>query len=150
MLALKQKYTYIFPVSGKGKGKRPKDEALVKEFSKRLKNLIGTIPLSKVEIKLGRIVGQKSLWDYVNGLSMPSPVVLTKIAEIFNVSVDYLLTGQESLFKDDFERKFFSTLREAEKLGVAEQAQKYLQFLIEQKKKTDEDPPLEGKTSAEG
>ncbi len=118
------------------RGRRPRDEKSLKEFANRFKDLIGDMALSKVADKLDRIVSQKTFWDYENGLSMPGPDVLRKLSEKFGVSVDWLLTGQESLFaKDEFERRYLMTLREAGELGVAETVERYARFVIEEKKK---------------
>jgi len=50
--------------------------------------------------------------------------------------VDWLLTGQASLFaKDELERRYLTTLREAEALGVAETVERYARFVVEEKEK---------------
>ncbi len=130
------------------RGRTRRDERLAKEFSKRLKELIGDMSLPKVSERLGGIVSPVTLWDYINGHSLPRPDVLLKIAELFDVTVDYLLTGQQPLFPaNKLEKKFFDTMREAEALGIAEQAEQFVRLMIEQKKKTEGNPPLEGKAS---
>ncbi len=128
------------------KRKKKRDEILTKEFAERLKQLIGGAQLTEVEKKLNHVVAYKTLWDYVNGLSMPMPDVLMKIARAYGVSVDYLLTGQQNLFNET-ERKMFVKMKEAEKLGVAEQVEKYMDFLIAQKKQTEANPGMAGQAS---
>ncbi|MDA8156279.1 MAG: helix-turn-helix transcriptional regulator [Actinomycetota bacterium] len=130
------------------RGKRPVDEVLKKEFGQRFKALVDKTPLSKVANQLDNIVSPVTLWDYVNGQSLPGPVVLKKIAEFYNVTVDYLLSGQQPLFPvTDMEKKFFNTMREAEALGIAEQAEHFVRIMIEQKKQAETNSGMESKAS---
>lgn len=121
------------------KGKRPRNEIFYKEFALRLKELIGEKSLSEVARDIDGIVSQKTLWDYVNGISMPGPDVLVKISETFKVSIDYLLKGQISLFpKDDHEKRLLYKIREAEQLQVSEKIDSYSDYVIDKAKKEKE------------
>lgn len=44
--------------------------------------------------------------DWKNGVSQPKPDKLLLIAEYFNVSVDYLMTGKEPTIEEMFEEKY--------------------------------------------
>ena len=44
--------------------------------------------------------------DWKNGVSQPKPDKLLLIAEYFNVSVDYLMTGKEQTIEEMFEEKY--------------------------------------------
>ena len=44
--------------------------------------------------------------DWKNGVSQPKPDKLLLIAEYFNVSVDYLMTGKEPTIEEKFEEKY--------------------------------------------
>ena len=61
------------------------------EFLRKSKN----ISQGKLEKELGFSNGSISKWKN----SMPTPERLQKLAEYFNVTVDYLVTGKESMEK---------------------------------------------------
>lgn len=118
------------------KGRKPRNEAFTKEFALRIKHLIGNTPLSKISLKLDKIIGVGTLWDYVNGLSMPRPDVLVKISKEFNVSVDWLLKGEESeIPKDEQEKRLLKYYREAKDLGITDKIESYARFAIEEAKR---------------
>ena len=115
------------------KGRKPRNEAFTKEFAIRIKQLIGDTPLSKISLKLDKIIGVGTLWDYVNGLSMPRPDVLVKISKEFNVSIDWLLKGEKSeIPKDEQEKKFLEYYREAKELNVADKIEHFTKYTIDE------------------
>lgn len=115
------------------RGQKPRNEALAKSFGQRLKKISGNISQSKLAEKLDNIVSQKTLWDYINGLSMPRPDALLKISEKFNVSVDWLLKGNESeIPKNDQEKKFLEYYREAKELNVADKIEHFAKYTIDE------------------
>lgn len=61
------------------------------EFSERLKELRKQAHLTQVQIaeKLG--IGQSSYADWERGKKKPTQENLVKIAQVFNVSIDYLI-----------------------------------------------------------
>jgi transcriptional regulator with XRE-family HTH domain len=71
------------------------DEGLKKEVGGRLKHLFGNKSLPEVARILDNVVSYKTLWEYVNGMSLPGPPVQIKIAETFGITLDWLLTGKE-------------------------------------------------------
>ena len=124
-------------------------ELLKKEVGERIKKLMGNMKAREFAKRIDNIVDESTVWTYVNGLNLPSPEVQLRIAREFGVTTDYLLTGQDSLFSSDFERAFINELREAEKLGIAEEIKKFMEFRINQKKQDEDDPSMENK-KAEG
>jgi transcriptional regulator with XRE-family HTH domain len=71
------------------------DEGLKKEVGGRLKHLFGNKSLPEVARILDNVVSSKTLWEYVNGMSLPGPPVQIKIAETFGITLDWLLKGTE-------------------------------------------------------
>lgn len=115
------------------RGQKPRNETLAKEFGQRLKKISGNISQSKLAEKLDNIVSQKTLWDYINGLSMPRPDALLKIAEKFNVSVDWLLKGNDSeIPQNEQEKRFLRYYREAHELNVADKIEHFAKYTIEE------------------
>jgi transcriptional regulator with XRE-family HTH domain len=72
------------------------DEGLKKEVGGRLKHLFGNKSLPEVARILDNVVSSKTLWEYVNGMSLPGPPVQIKIADTFGITLDWLLTGKEA------------------------------------------------------
>jgi len=115
-------------------GQKRKDEKLYKEVGKRLSATFGKMPLPEVAKRLDNIVSAKTLWDYVNGFSMPRTAVFKKISEVFDVSADWLLKGTESdRPANEEERTMFKQMRQARTLGIAEEALEYVNYLIKKK-----------------
>lgn len=118
------------------RGKRPKDEILLKDFAMRFKKLVGNLSFKKIGEKLDNIVSIQTLYGYLHGLSLPSPPVLLKISEKFNVTIDWLLKGEQSPIPcNDREKEFLYRFREAEELMVADKIESYCNYLIEKAKK---------------
>lgn len=70
-------------------------------FSKMLRGLLDRHPMTGVKTTLKELaeaigIRQQTVSLYKNGETQPTPETLVKIAEFFNVSVDYLLTGVSS------------------------------------------------------
>lgn len=120
---------------GMSPGKRRKrDDVLAAEIGKRIKELMGDLKRTDIAGKIG--IAPSTLWDYMNGDAIPGPEILIKLADILNVSIDYLLKGQQSLFaKNEDEKEALYQYRETEKLTVSEQYKRYGRFLINETKK---------------
>ena len=105
-----------------------KDEELSVVLGKRIKELAGERKHSAIARQIG--VKPNTFWGYLNGLTMPSYKVLLKLADHFNVSVDWLLRGQESpVPKDPIEMKVISCMRRISDKSVAKQVADYALFL---------------------
>lgn len=65
------------------------------KFKDRFKNLRDELELSQTEIGLILNVSQKTVSNYELGNRFPDEDMLNKIAELFDVSVDYLLGRTE-------------------------------------------------------
>jgi len=104
------------------------DEKLAAVLGNRIKELVGDRKYSAIARQIG--VKPNTFWGYLNGLTMPSFKVLLKLAEHFDVSVDWLLRGQESLLpKDPLEMDVISSIRKISDRKVAQQAASYVHFL---------------------
>jgi transcriptional regulator with XRE-family HTH domain len=77
------------------KGRGRIGEELKKEVGERLRQAFGGRSLPAVARMLDNVVSSKSLWEYVNGMSLPGPPVQIKIAHTFGITLDWLLTGKE-------------------------------------------------------
>ncbi len=123
---------------GKRRGQRPKDRELYSDFGSRLAETIRErgLTITKFEKLMDGYVSYHSLSDYVTGESMPSPPVLLKIAEVLEISIDWLLRGEQSPYpRDRTELQLYNLLREASDLGVAEQAIEFLGIIIERNRR---------------
>lgn len=69
-------------------------ETLVQSFCTRFENLLKEKGIAKIEIaqKLG--IKKQTLSSYFNGDRIPKAEILIKLSEILDVSIDYLLTGE--------------------------------------------------------
>lgn len=117
--------------------RRKRDPEFVLSVGKRIKEAMGDMSYTALAKKIG--VKPNTIWDYVNGVSLPNPELLSKISDILSVSVDYFLKGQQSLFaKDEIERDTLYIVREAQEFGgsaVAEKIPQYGRFIIKEVKK---------------
>lgn len=119
-------------------GRKTRNEAVAKAMGQRLKELFDNENLADVAKRIDGVVSRKALWSYINGLSIPSADVLMVISEKYNVSIDWLLKGQESLIpRDNKETDLLITFRRARAAGVAEQIMPYMHYLTETKAKGD-------------
>jgi transcriptional regulator with XRE-family HTH domain len=110
------------------------DENLAAVLGKRIKELVGDRKYSAIARQIG--VKPNTFWGYLNGLTMPSFKILLKLAEHFDVSVDWLLKGQESLLpKNSLEMDVLSSIRRITDRRVAEQAATYVHFLAGERDK---------------
>lgn len=64
-------------------------------FNKRLKELRLSLKLSQRELAEQIFVSQQALAKWENGSATPNPDTIKKLAEILNVSTDYLLGNSE-------------------------------------------------------
>lgn len=71
------------------------------EFSERLKNLRKQAHLTQVDVaeKLG--ISQPAYASWERGIKKPTQDNLVKIAQILNVSIDYLVGNSDEDIKDD-------------------------------------------------
>lgn len=71
------------------------------EFSERLKNLRKQAHLTQVDVaeKLG--ISQPAYASWERGLKKPTQENLVKIAQILNVSIDYLVGNSDEKLKED-------------------------------------------------
>jgi putative transcriptional regulator len=71
------------------------------EFSERLKNLRKQAHLTQVDVaeKLG--ISQQAYASWERGVKKPTQENLVKIAQILNVSIDYLLDNSDADIKND-------------------------------------------------
>ena len=64
-------------------------------FAERLKELRKQAHLTQVELAKLLGIGQSSYADWERGKKKPTQEILVKIAQIFNVSIDYLVGNSE-------------------------------------------------------
>ena len=64
------------------------------------KHPIGGRPTTQKELARELDIRPQTVSLYVNGITQPSPDTLVNIANYFNVSIDYLLTGVSSFNKE--------------------------------------------------
>ncbi len=72
------------------------------DFGRRLNELINRIGKTKAEVAREIDISYKSLQNYTLGERKPVIVdILARISKEFNVNVDWLLTGEGAIFKDE-------------------------------------------------
>lgn len=71
------------------------------EFSERLKELRKQAHLTQVELAKRLGIGQSSYADWERGKKNPTQENLIKLAQILNVSVDYLVGNSDEHLKED-------------------------------------------------
>ncbi len=105
--------------------------AAIYGFAKRFSSLVKGEEDKQIAIKLDSKVSPKSIWNYRHGEAFPSPDVLMAISEVYEVSLDWLLRGQESLFpRDQQEEDILKTFRHARAAGVAEEGVDFFNYLV--------------------
>ncbi len=62
---------------------------------KALKELRKQRNLTQVKVSMDLHISREALANYENGKRQPSFDVLNKLSEYFNVSIDYLINGEE-------------------------------------------------------
>ena len=127
---------------------RKKNTELALNIGRRIEFLVKKAEMNNTKFAENIGVKHNTIWAYINGSITPSIEILLKIAEFTKVSIDWIIKGNNSeIPKDDFEKEFLLTIREAKKEGVAEDGKKYLRFIIEEKKKEKTNSTMESKTS---
>lgn len=93
-----------------------------KDFSERLKNLRKTKKIKQSELAEILNVGRSTVSMWETGMNIPSIDVADKIADLFGVSVDYLLgrTNKPSYEDKDFNIQDFLPEDVKEKLSALE------------------------------
>ena len=93
-----------------------------KDFSERLKNLRKSKKIKQSELAKILNVGRSTVSMWETGMNVPSIDVADKIADLFNVSVDYLLgrTDNPSYEDKDFNIQDFLPEDVKEKLSALE------------------------------
>jgi transcriptional regulator with XRE-family HTH domain len=128
------------------------NQALLKGVAERLKTAFGDDKAPQAWVKLDKIVTQKSLWDYLSGLIMPGPEVLIKVAETYHVTIDWILTGEQTLADIDNTQtdELDGMVRKLARLGVAEDAKEYLSIMIEKQSRKSMTPEQEVRQALTG
>lgn len=115
------------------KGRKKRNEALAKKVAERIKTIIGDTPLTEVTKNLDNAISAKTLWAYINALSVPSPEILSVFAEKYGTTIDWIIRGLESpIPKDEQEKRFLSCYREAVNLDVADRIEAFARFMIDE------------------
>ena len=88
------------------------------EFSERLKNLRKEAGFTQVDVasKLG--ISQPAYASWERGVKKPTQENLVKIAQIFNVSIDYLVGNSEELTDEEkaiFKKELIDFMEERKK-----------------------------------
>jgi transcriptional regulator with XRE-family HTH domain len=78
------------------------------DFSERLSILIKNQGITAKSLAVKLNIGATAISDWKRGKSSPSPQVLIGISQIFNVSIDYLLTGIEVEKNSRFEESDYT------------------------------------------
>ncbi len=115
--------------------RKKRDERLASEVGKRIRMLLG----KRTYASLAREVGVKphTVWNYANGVTLPSIEVLIRLSEHWGVSTDWLLKGSRSAHAvSDGEKMWLSWMRKAESFGVAEEVERYLSYLLQREKRS--------------
>ena len=77
-----------------------KNNRILNNFSERFSLLIKESGITQLEIARKIGVSQAAINFYKNGKNMPGGEELYKISKLFGVSIDWLITGIESLAED--------------------------------------------------
>lgn len=64
-------------------------------IAKRIKDLMKNEKLTQMQLATALCIGQSSVSDWINAKSEPSIENLWKLADFFDVSVDYLIGRKE-------------------------------------------------------
>lgn len=102
-------------------------------FSQKLKELRKQHYLTQADLAKELNLGASTIGMYENNIRKPSYEVLKKIANYFNVSVDYLIneTGYEDAFNLDFYIEHIQELSQEEREKVVD----FIEFLKEKHNK---------------
>lgn len=114
-----------------------------------MKNILGNVIKSlREEQKLNQLelskilnISNTTLSQYETGQRIPSDEIKEKIADFFNVSIDYLLgrTQYRSLDKSQINPAYFRIMKEAEEKGIPPEDIEDAIMLLERARKRDED-----------
>jgi transcriptional regulator with XRE-family HTH domain len=99
--------------------------AEIEGFAERIFSLRRSVNKNQEEIGTALGLTKSGVSSFENGKSIPSPENLVKLAVLFNVSVDYLLTGRDSIGKTEsskgIESSNFSTSPSAQDASMERQ-----------------------------
>lgn len=96
-------------------------------FSNKLKELRKRNGITQLELseKLG--IGQSTIGMYETGIRKPSYEVIKRIADYFNVTVDYLISDDDNLYQ--IEDTFINTVKKLSPKQL-EEAKNFINFLL--------------------
>ncbi len=77
------------------------------EFSKTLKALIDERKISANQLAYDINIDPKSAYSYISGDSIPTIIILIRLADYLNVSIDYLVTGGKTGREYPFSKKIY-------------------------------------------
>lgn len=102
-----------------------KNNRILNNFSSRFSLLIRESGITQSEIAKKIGVSQAAVNFYKTGKNMPGGEELFKISKLFGVSIDWLITGVESLSEDSATQMWRDrALRAEEKLDIARETLK--------------------------
>ena len=102
-----------------------KNNRILNNFSERFSSLIKESGITQMELAQKIGVSQAAINFYKTGKNMPGGEELYKISKFFGVSIDWLLTGIESMSEDSATQMWRDrALRAEEKLDIAREALK--------------------------
>jgi len=89
---------------------------IIMEIGARLVELIKTLGINRAQFARDINVTQGNISDWINDKkpSKPSVMALAKIKEVYNVNINWLLTGEGLIFTPDSDGRFFSAGNEEE------------------------------------
>ena len=102
-----------------------KNNRILNNFSARFSSLIKESGVTQLEVAKKIGVSQAAINFYKNGRNMPGGEELYKISKLFGASIDWLITGIESMSEDSATQMWRDrALRAEEKLEIARETLK--------------------------
>ncbi|MCL2704424.1 MAG: helix-turn-helix domain-containing protein [Defluviitaleaceae bacterium] len=89
------------------------------DFNERLEVLLKSEKMTAKELTEKLEVGKTTINDWKRGKSTPSPKTLIGLSHIFNISIDWLLTGKEGIINElsKDENQIITTYRNSDVRG---------------------------------
>ena len=78
-----------------------KDKEAIKDFGRRLEQLIKQHGMTRQGIADRLGVTNQAVTSYINGRAWPRGSVMMRLTSLFNVTLDYLMTGDNTVIKAD-------------------------------------------------
>lgn len=108
------------------------EDELKAAIGARIRELLKNNKESIAEILTEYNIPRSTFTSYLTGQCFPPPQLIISLAEKYNVSIDWIMKGQESLLpKDGLESDILTMTREAASLGVASEGMEYMAYIVD-------------------